>query len=42
LQTGRRPYWSDVAKEIGVDERTLRRARSDFGVDKRPIHKLGE
>ncbi len=30
---GRRPYWSEVARALGVDERTLRHARHDFGLD---------
>ena len=28
----RRPSWTQVAREIGVDDRTLKRARDQFGV----------
>jgi len=34
---GRRPTWTAVAKELGVDERTLRRARVAYGLDGKPI-----
>lgn len=38
---GRRPYWSAVARDLGVDERTLRNARRVFGVDEHKIEKPG-
>lgn len=41
-ETGRRPYWSDVARRMGVDERTLRDARHAFSVNVRTIHKPDE
>ena len=34
---GRRPSWREVAHEISVDERTLKRARDKFGVTGREI-----
>ncbi|MGO9181159.1 MAG: hypothetical protein ACLQBX_07415 [Candidatus Limnocylindrales bacterium] len=36
---GHRPYWTEVARALGVDERTLRHARRDFGMDKRAIER---
>jgi hypothetical protein len=39
---GRRPYWSEVAKALDIDERTLRRRRQDFGLDERPIDQTPE
>ena len=41
-QQGRRPYWTQVAQALGVDERTLRGARKDFGMGKRPIEQEPE
>lgn len=31
-QSGRRPTWTDIARVRGVDERTLRKARDEFGI----------
>jgi hypothetical protein len=39
---GRRPYWNEVARDLGVDDRTLRDAREYFRVNERAIHKPGE
>jgi hypothetical protein len=36
---GQRPTWIRVARELNVDERTLRRARRDFGLADRVIEK---
>jgi hypothetical protein len=41
-QRGRRPYWSEVAKALMVDERTLKRARREFGLDSRAISQTSE
>lgn len=33
IKGGRRPYWIQVARALGVDERALRDARRHFGLD---------
>jgi len=40
--SGRRPYWNQVAREMCVDERTLREARRSLGLDAEAIDKLSE
>lgn len=40
--SGRRPFWNQVARELGVDERTLREARRSLGLDTDPIDKFSE
>jgi hypothetical protein len=39
---GRRPYWSEVAAQLGVDERTLLRGRRSLGIDSREIRQPPE
>ena len=41
-QEGHRPSWREVACAMGVDERTLRRARREFGINRKPIEQSPE
>jgi hypothetical protein len=39
---GRRPFWSQVATALGVDERTLRRVRRSLSIDSRDFRRPPE